>query len=77
MTSTREPSGISTSPIRVSLLASRPKERIGDSIRTTSLTALGIRPESLRMRSHWSGFWANSQTALPTALIVVSSDGAR
>jgi len=52
-----------------------PGEEIGESVRTTSLTTPGVKDGSSRTRSHCSGCWANSQTALLIAKTVVSRLG--
>ncbi len=59
------------------MVATRVKQLIGDSSRSTSLNAAFTRSGSRRSRSHWSGCRPNNQIALPSALTVVSSDGAR
>ena len=73
----RAPAGTATPPTSVGSVATRVKQLMGLSRRSTSLKAFFTRSGSRRSRSHWSGWVANSQTALPMALMVVSSDGAR
>jgi len=54
-------------------MASREKSWIGASIRSTSFIAPGISEGSARTRSHWSGYSANSATALVIAKIVATT----
>ena len=77
MISTCEPAGTRTPVISVSRTTRRPKARTGDSNRTTSLIAFGIRSGSRLSKSHCSGWVANSANAVDIALIVVSSAGPR